>query len=189
MSTRQRVQNRKQLVRDSLIKLEPSEVELYTLIGKARYDSNRQAKVTDTATKRNKNDPYAFDIIGAGGELSFFKLCELYPKQLMEISPRSMSNKTDLGDLTLDGLTIDVKTTHHKTGMLLAASSESKNVIDIFALMVRLEEDLFCLKGFYPSNLLTQQENFNRSNGKLVRPCYNVGQEVLLDYKDAVKLL
>ena len=107
----------------------------------------------------------------------------------MEIYPRSMSSKTDLGDVVLDGLTIDVKTTHHKTGMLLATSAESKNVVDIFALMVKLDEDLFCLKGFYPSNLLVQEENFNRCNHKLVRPCYNVGQEVLLDYKDAVKLL
>lgn len=189
MPTRQRVQNRKQLVRDSLIKLEPSEVELYTLIGKARYDNNRQAKVRDTAAKRDKNDPYAFDIIGAGGELSFFKLSGLYPKQLMEIYPRSMSAKTDLGDLVLDGLTIDVKTTNHKTGVLLATSAESKNVVDIFALMIGLDKDLFCLKGFYPSSLLVQEENFNRCNRKLVRPCYNVGQEVLLDYKDAVKLL
>ena len=45
------------------------------------------------------------------------------------------------------------------------------------------------LRGFYPCPMLIKEDNFNRADGKFVRPCYNVGQEELMDYAVALKKL
>ena len=187
MSTRQRIQDRPELVRNTLIYLEDTEIKLYTDIGQARYDNNRKKSVKDTAAKRDKNDPYKFDILGVAGELALYKIIGEYPNGVMDIGIRSMERGTDKGDLLLDGLTVDVKTTDHVNGRLLAVSNKCLGVIDLFALVIKLSDNNFMLRGFYPCHLLIKEENFNRADGKFVRPCYNVGQEELMDYDEAVK--
>ena len=189
MSTRQRIQDRPELVRNTLIYLEDTEIKLYTDIGQARYNSNRKKSVKDTAAKRDKNDPYKFDILGVAGELALYKIIGEYPNGVMDIGIRSMERGTDKGDLLIDGLTVDVKTTDHANGRLLAVSNKCLGVIDLFALVIKISDDYFMLRGFYPCHLLIKEENFNRADGKLVRPCYNVGQEELMDYYEAVKKL
>ena len=189
MSTRQRIQDRPELVRNTLIYLEDTEIKLYTDIGQARYNNNRKKSVKDTAAKRDKNDPYKFDILGVAGELALYKIIGEYPNGVMDVGIRSMERGTDKGDLLLDGLTVDVKTTDHANGRLLAVSNKCLGVIDLFALVIKLSDDYFMLRGFYPCHLLIKEENFNRADGKLVRPCYNVGQEELMDYAVALKKL
>lgn len=189
MSTRQRIQDRPELVRNTLIYLEDTEIKLYTDIGQARYNNNRKKSVKDTAAKRDKNDPYKFDILGVAGELALYKIIGEYPNGVMDIGIRSMERGTDKGDLLLDGLTVDVKTTDHVNGRLLAVSNKCLGVIDLFALVIKLSDNNFMLRGFYPCHLLIKEENFNRADGKFVRPCYNVGQEELMDYDEAVKKL
>ena len=189
MSTRQRIQDRPELVRNTLIYLEDTEIKLYTDIGQARYNNNRKKSVKDTAAKRDKNDPYKFDILGVAGELALYKIIGEYPNGVMDIGIRSMERGTDKGDLLIDGLTVDVKTTDHVNGRLLAVSNKCLGVIDLFALVIKISDDYFILRGFYPCHLLIKEENFNRADGKLVRPCYNVGQEELMDYDEAVKKL
>jgi len=189
MSTRQRIQDRPELVRNTLIYLEDTEIKLYTDIGQARYNNNRKKSVKDTAAKRDKNDPYKFDILGVAGELALYKIIGEYPNGVMDIGIRSMERGTDKGDLLLDGLTVDVKTTDHANGRLLAVSNKCLGVIDLFALVIKISDDYFILRGFYPCHLLIKEENFNRADGKFVRPCYNVGQEELMDYDEAVKKL
>jgi hypothetical protein len=189
MSTRQRIQDRPELVRNTLIYLEDTEIKLYTDIGQARYNNNRKKSVKDTAAKRDKNDPYKFDILGVAGELALYKIIGEYPNGVMDIGIRSMERGTDKGDLLLDGLTVDVKTTDHANGRLLAVSNKCLGVIDLFALVIKISDDYFMLRGFYPCHMLIKEENFNRADGKFVRPCYNVGQEELMDYAVALKKL
>ena len=189
MSTRQRIQDRPELVRNTLIYLEDTEIKLYTDIGQARYNNNRKKSVKDTAAKRDKNDPYKFDILGVAGELALYKIIGEYPNGVMDVGIRSMERGTDKGDLLIDGLTVDVKTTDHVNGRLLAVSNKCLGVIDLFALVIKISDDYFILRGFYPCHLLIKEENFNRADGKFVRPCYNVGQEELMDYDEAVKKL
>ena len=74
MPTRQRIQDRTELVRNTLIQLSDTEIKLYTEIGQARYNSNRKKSVKDTAAKRDKSDPYKFDILGVAGELALYKM-------------------------------------------------------------------------------------------------------------------
>jgi len=162
---------------------------LYTDIGQARYNNNRKKSVKDTAAKPDKSDPYKFDILGVAGELALYKIIGEYPNGVMDIGIRSMERGTDKGDLLIDGLTVDVKTTDHVNGRLLAVSNKCLGVIDLFALVIKISDDYFILRGFYPCHLLIKEENFNRADGKLVRPCYNVGQEELMDYDEAVKKL
>jgi len=189
MSTRQRIQDRPELVRNTLIYLEDTEIKLYTDIGQARYNNNRKKSVKDTAAKPDKSDPYKFDILGVAGELALYKIIGEYPNGVMDIGIRSMERGTDKGDLLIDGLTVDVKTTDHVNGRLLAVSNKCLGVIDLFALVIKISDDYFILRGFYPCHLLIKEENFNRADGKFVRPCYNVGQEELMDYDEAVKKL
>lgn len=184
MSTRQRIQNRPQLVRNALVVLNSTELKVSTFIGKSRGKQNRSAGVFDAAVA----DTHKIDILGAEAELAFAKLCNLYPEDFLILNPKSKAKGTDAGDLTVDGICIDVKTTKHDSGMLLSNSRHTSG-IDLFCLMVKKGEDTFQLKGFMLSAELIVKDRFGRANGKLRRPAYTATQDELYDYKNAVSKL
>ena len=184
MYTGQRVQNRPQLVTDALITLTPAELRTSAFIGKSRNKKSRGAGVFDSSVA----DTHMIDIIGAEAELAFAKLCNLYPKDFMTLDIRSKAKGTDDGDLSIDGVCVDVKTTTHENGMLL---SNSKHIsgIDLFALMIKKGEDTFQLKGFMLAAELIVEDRFGRADGKLKRPTYVAKQDELYCYKTAVRKL
>lgn len=184
MSTRQRIQDRPELVRDALVTLNPAELKISSFIGKSRNKQNRSLGVFDSAVAETGK----IDILGAEAELAFAKLCNMYPIDFMILRPLSKAKGTDSGDLVLDGFNVDVKTTTHQNGMLLC-TSKHVNGIDLFALMVKKGEDTFQLKGFMVAAELAVEEKFGRADGKLRRPAYFAKQNELYSYKDAVKKL
>tara|TARA_R110000787_G_scaffold138959_1_gene252584 strand:+ start:853 stop:1440 length:588 start_codon:yes stop_codon:yes gene_type:complete len=180
----QRVQDRPELVRDSLVILNETELRLSKFIGKKRFQQNRKAKVFDSAV----DDTHKIDTLGASAELAFAKLCNLYPLDFLVLKPKSKAKGTDMGDLTVDGISIDVKATSHEKGMLLSTSKHADN-IDLFALMVKKEEDTFQLKGFMLAAELATEERFGRAGGKLRRPAYVAIQDELYSYAEAIERL
>ena len=184
MYTGQRVQNRPQLVTDALITLTHAELRTSAFIGKSRNKKSRDSGVFDSSV----SDTHMIDIIGAEAELAFAKLCNLYPKDFMTLGTRSKAEGTDDGDLNIDGVCVDVKTTTHKNGMLLSNSKHTSG-IDLFALMIKKGEDTFQLKGFMLATELIVEDRFGRADGKLKRPTYVAKQDELYCYKTAVRKL
>jgi len=72
MPTRQRVQSRPKLVRNTLIHLNENELKLAQTIAIARNDSNRKEGVVDNIQDK-KRTSIQIDIDGAEAELAFFK--------------------------------------------------------------------------------------------------------------------
>lgn len=182
MPTRQRIQSRPELVRNTLITLNDFELEIAEFIGKRRNSENRSKNVYDNRYK--KNDSIEIDVIGTRTELAFGKLINSYPHELLELGVKSKKLGTDFGDYMIDNMSVDVKGTKYKTGRLLipAKSSRPEN-IDMFCLLTKEEENSFYLRGFYPVDLIYEKtpiKNFGR-------PSYTVEQKELLDYDDCLK--
>jgi len=184
MSTRQRVQDRPELVRNALIVLNATELRVSKFIGTSRNTQNRGAGIYDAAVAETGK----IDILGAEAELAFAKMCNIYPTDFMVLQPKSKAKGTDDGDLVVDGIVIDVKTTVHEKGMLLSTSKHTSG-IDLFALIIKKGEDTFQLKGFMLASELAKKERYGRAGGKLKRAAYVATQDELYDYKDALKKL
>ena len=184
MSTRQRIQSRPQLVADALINLTSAELQISSFIGRSRNKRNRGAGIYDNAV----SDTQIIDIIGAEAELAFAKLGNLYPTDFMILDLKSKAKGTDDGDLNVDGIRVDVKTTTHKNGMLIS-NSKHKSSIDVFALIIKKGENTFQLKGFMTAAELIVKKRFGKANGKLKRPAYVARQDELYCFKTAVEKL
>tara|TARA_R110002096_G_scaffold49743_4_gene131134 strand:- start:210 stop:806 length:597 start_codon:yes stop_codon:yes gene_type:complete len=180
----QRVQDRPELVRDALIILNPTELRVSKFIGTSRNKQNRGAGIYDGAVAETGK----IDVLGAEAELAFAKMCNIYPADFMVLQPKSKAKGTDDGDLTVDGINIDVKTTTHEKGMLLSTSKHTSG-IDLFALIIKKGEDTFQLKGFMLADELATQGRFGRAGGKLRRPAYVAYQDELYSYGESVERL
>ena len=185
MPPRQRIQSRPELVRNTLINLNENELELAKTIAIARNVSNRKEGVIDNIQDK-KRTSIQIDIDGIEAELAFFKLINKYPVSLLDTSNKSKSNGTDFGDVFIDNLSIDVKSTRYKTGKLIQSGAKTlKSKIDIYCLVIKEGENTFNMKGFYPSSLLLHEDNYGKHFPG--RPCFAVPQKVLMDYDDCVK--
>ena len=185
MPPRQRIQSRPELVRNTLINLNENELELAKTMAIARNASNRKEGVIDSIQDK-KRTSIQIDIDGIEAELAFFKLINKYPVSLLDTSNKSKSNGTDFGDVFIDNLSIDVKSTRYKTGKLIQSGAKTlKSKIDIYCLVIKEGENTFNMKGFYPSSLLLHEDNYGKHFPG--RPCFAVPQKVLMDYDDCVK--
>lgn len=189
MPARQRIQSRPELVTNTLVEFNDTEVYLCEDIAKKRYDNNRANSIKQTSYKAGLGDPYRWDIMGCYGELAFLKAVNQYPYDFFSIKPRSVAKGTDNGDLELDGLIIDVKTTTYTTGRLVCKTIKAGDVVDLFCLAVIEDKNRVSLRGFCPAKLLLKDENYNTANGKFPRVCYNMEQKNLMSYDEAVKKL
>jgi len=185
MPPRQRIQSRPELVRNTLINLNENELELAKTMAITRNASNRKEGVIDNIQDK-KRTSIQIDIDGIEAELAFFKLINKYPVSLLDTSNKSKSNGTDFGDVFIDNLSIDVKSTRYKTGKLIQSGAKTlKSKIDIYCLVIKEGENTFNMKGFYPSSLLLHEDNYGKHFPG--RPCFAVPQKVLMDYDDCVK--
>ena len=185
MPARQRIQSRPELVRNTLINLNENELALAKTIAIARNSSNRKEGVVDNIQDK-KRTSIQIDIDGAEAELAFFKLINIYPASFFDTTNKSKSTGTDLGDAFLDDFSIDVKSTRYKTGQLIQSGAKTfKSKIDMYCLVIKEEDNIFNMKGFYPSSLLLQEKNYGKHFKG--RPCFAIKQNVLMDYDDCAK--
>ena len=180
MSSRQRIQSRPELGRNTLMFLTEDEVKFANLIGSKRNSTNRKLDVNDTRYKRT--DPLEIDQLGARAELAIHKFCNQYPEDMFMFKPLSKANKTDLGDIFIEGLGVDVKATKYKTGKLLANIGPVPDIA-IFGLIIENNINEYDLKGF-----MTAHDLYDEKRIEVVgRRVYAAHQKDLLDFDDAVK--
>lgn len=111
----------------NMVELTESELKLADRIARERHESNRDSNVPDQ--KIGPQSDYDTDYNGIIGELAVGKLLNVYPDFAIEPS----SGGTDL---TLQGVTIDVKTTEYTDGKLLAPIwKQHKDHADVFVMV------------------------------------------------------
>jgi hypothetical protein len=129
-------------------------------VAKARLDNNNNdgiynAKISD------ESDEY-IDLEGFAGELAFCKIFNVFPD--LEIFSRTSSE--DFGDATYLNKQIDIKTTSHRHGRLIA-TRWTKNNVQAYALMVG-EFPEYEFKGFMSKKEFIKEDRIdNLGKGKL----------------------
>ena len=170
-----------------LIQLTEFEVVVGRAIGERRSGYNRSQNVKDQK-RDNKRTGVEIDILGAQAELAFYKLIDKFPVgPFMTDRVMSKKNKSDIGDVVIDGFTIDIKATEHKNGKLIAKKSFESNCIDIYGLMIKENEDMFSFRGFFPAKELLVESRIGVLGKYVNRPCFIATQEELYDYETCMK--
>lgn len=124
--------------------LSPPERVLARTVGEARHNRAYSQHIPDA---RYSEDAIYIDVNGAAGEIALAGLlykAEVYSKDAWEevlnsianAPPVSAAQGTDNGDLLVEGLRIDVKTTPYRDGKLWLPARKLRCPIDYFSLMV-----------------------------------------------------
>ncbi len=134
----------KDLVRHKSYTLSPAERILAQIVGEARHTRARAKGIPDA---RAAEDATYIDVNGAAGEIALAGLLYrqgIYTKAtweealhtIAEAQDVSAAQGTDNGDLLVEGLRIDVKTTHYSNGVLWLHARKLQSPIDYYSLMV-----------------------------------------------------
>ena len=110
------------------VTLHHGEEQIAKWLGEQRHAANKAA---GTFQPTKGEDPLWLDVNGAGGEIAFCKLNNLWPD--LTIRPRRGGHDC----VSYFGLKVDVKTTHREDGQLLAVLGKSDLApCDAYVLMV-----------------------------------------------------
>ena len=136
-----------------------AEQRLATFLGTMRHRVNRQAQVVDQQHSPTLTG-LEVDIDGVGAEIALARILNVYPDLTLE--PRRGG-----GDLTVAGVTIDVKTTRYPHGRLVATLYKQPGDVEVYALMVG-QMPHYTLKGFCTADhLFAMQHIINLGHGPL----------------------
>lgn len=165
------------------VSLNELEKRLAVYIGRQRTAMNRN--VTATNHKLAHEDPIKADIEGVMGELAFCKLLNTYPHDVFELSTRSAATGEDFGDVTMNGLRIDIKTSAYKSARLLAVTKNPN--VDMLILMTG-EEGVYTLAGGMMADEMYKDSRYGNHVG-LRKPCYAAEHGELMSPEDIFKAL
>lgn len=132
----------------------------------ARLLAQGRGSVTRGAgIKTRKHDPHhtdlEIDLEGAGAELAFCKLMNVWP----DLDTHSFG-KFDCVSRT--GNLVDIKSTRHLNGRLLAAPWKHKNNTDVYVLMIGEFPEYRCA-GFLQASELFEKHHTQEIHGKKVQ--------------------
>lgn len=153
------------------ITLTEEDQEEILALAKGRYETNRKNGV-EIATVGPQSDK-ATEIQGLAGEFAFCRLAGIEPDRTLH----SRSAKTDPGDATINGITIDVKTSKHKNARMIAAISKKKCRVDAFVLMIG-KFPKYTYKGAIEKHVFIQGKNIKNIG---YGPTYVLDQHMLKD--------
>lgn len=175
------------LEKNTVVQLTDFELTVGKAIGERRSGYNRSKNVKKQNVDK-KRTGVEIDILGAEAELAFYKMIDRFPVEPF-ITDCVMSKKTgsDIGDVVIDGFTVDIKSTEHKTGRLIARKAFESKCIDIYCLMTKETYNSFCFRGFFPAKELLVESRLGVLGTYVNRPCYIATQEELYDFSECVK--
>lgn len=166
--------------------LNEAEKRLCLYIARSRNAASREVAPVD-ANRVSQDDPITIDYEGAMGELSLSKILNIYPTEIFDPSVKSSSTGSDRGDLTFNGVCIDVKTTKYTSGRLICRTKNP--TIDLIILMTG-KNGSYEMKGGMWSADMYKPERF-KAHPVLQhnRPCYLAEQHELIKPEDLLAQL
>lgn len=167
-----------------IVELSPTEIQLCTELAKLRKTANRKAQAHDQIQAAGL-DPTYIEREGVLSELAFCKLVNAYPDQVFSIGHRSAKNNEDDGDVTVNGICIDVKSTKHQSGRLCAVSANPS--IDLIVMMVG-EKGYYRFAGGLPAEDMYLKSRWGTPSG-MHSPCYSAVQQELMTPKQVFDYL
>lgn len=113
----------------SRVELSDWEWDMARAAGDRRNQSNRDAGISSAKVDAGRTD-IEINIAGCASEIAFCRGFNVY----CDLVGEARRSADDDGDAVVRGMTVDVKSTHHKLGKLIVSSW--KNPVDLYALMV-----------------------------------------------------
>jgi len=163
--------------------LTEAEKNVGLMIAKARYSSNRKADVKMAQLPKDSElDP---DIEGAMSELALCKYLGVYPEGVMEVGTRSVSKGTDDGDLVFQGVSIDAKSTQHKSGRLICM--KKNDAVDLYVLLIGRRGE-YEIKGCMYAKDLCVEERYGH-HGVFRKACYKAEQDELMSLEQVFPII
>jgi hypothetical protein len=150
-------------------------------IAKARYRNARSKNIEDKKIGGQSN--WQTDLEGIASEIAAAKALNLYPDLEVGHIP--------IADLTLDGLTIDVKSTTYDTGHLLATRTKLDRQCDLYVLVVGTFPS-YELRGWASRSQLFRDKNLKdlgRGRGYALEQSELNSIDRLISYRDAKKII
>jgi len=133
------------------VTLVDTEVRICKWLAAQRFAVARNSGVSDRQMGPQSSEQT--DLDGIAGEFAFCKAMNLWPD--MTIGARSGGH-----DAALGALSIDVKTTRHASGHLLATTKKSDNASDVYVLVIGTISE-FRVVGWASSAMLFHQDNLS----------------------------
>ena len=155
-----------------IVELDSSEILVCECIGRMRSLIARSANVKDQ--KIGNQNGIESDVMGIKAEYAFAKYFNVFPD--LGLSPRSGSC-----DGKLKGVAYDIKSTHIKSGHLLATKKVNPDV-DMYVLCV-VTQNQVDIKGYIFKKDLIKPENFNYFKNSTEKS-YFVDQSKLRKFKE-----
>lgn len=158
-----------------IVELSNIEVETARLIGKARYNNARANNMHDGKVDHYTNEE--IDLEGSAAEIAAAKLLNVYPDmQAIQLPEWDLKSKNNF--------TIDVKTTHHEDGRLIATMKKQDIACDFYMLMVG-SAPLYDCRGFAHRSKLFHPDSIGEMLGKKL---YMLTQDQLMSYESWINL-
>lgn len=159
------------------ISLNSGEQTVCKLIAKLRFDNNRKKGVSNSKIGDQSDEDT--DREGLCAEMCFAKLFNVYPD--FSVFTRSSKDGEDKnGDVTIEGIPVDVKATKYVSGRLIAVPWKDAPKKFLYALMVG-SFPTFTFKGFMKSSdLLSDTRLGNLGHG----PTYIANQHELREWNE-----
>lgn len=110
-----------------IVKLNTAEQKLAKYLAKTRFQENRSRGTVNS--KIGKQSNWETDLEGIAAELAWCKINNVYPDMDTDHIP-------EIDAVTHCGYRIDIKTTKHEKGHLLAVSWKQQESIDFYCLMI-----------------------------------------------------
>jgi len=164
---------------DTLVSLNEAEKEIGSILAKKRYEQARNNNIEQTVPVKTW-DVLEYDREGIFAEMAFCKIADVYPQLVFTIAVMSVKMGADYGDVFYKGKNIDVKSTTHEKGKLIA--NVKNDNVDYYALMVGKEGE-YRLAGLMKAQILCQEERYGLHN-IFKRACFKADQSELIGWQE-----
>ena len=168
------------------VTLNEAEKRLCLYIARSRNAASREVAPAD-ALRVSQDDPITIDYEGAMGELSLSKILNIYPTEIFDPSVKSSSAGSDRGDLTFNGVCIDVKTTKYANGRLICRTKNP--AIDLIILMTGKDGNYEMKGGMWSADMYSRERFGVHSVLQNDRQCYLAEQHELIKPDDLLAQL
>lgn len=168
------------------VTLNEAEKRLCLYIARSRNAASREVAPAD-ALRVSQDDPITIDYEGAMGELSLSKILNIYPTEIFDPSVKSSSAGSDRGDLTFNGVCIDVKTTKYASGRLICRTKNP--AINLIVLMIGANGNYEMKGGMWSVDMYLQERFKSHQSLGHGKPCYLAEQRELIKPDDLLAQL
>lgn len=164
--------------------LNTAEKRLCNYIARCRTELSREViPINDNLVATNPHN--IIEEEGVMGELAFCKIMQVYPEEIFDPSVKSAERGTDPGDLNINNICIDIKTTKYRNGRLICRSINK--AINLIILMTGEKGEYTFSGGLWSADMYSEERWGSHQALGGGRPCYLAEQHELIQPDELIR--